>query len=90
MLGVRAELLRYLAGLLAAERLRRATPAGSRKLTCRDQAILALRWFRDRTRIEAPGPRSRRLPHHRLPVVAEAVGVLPEQAPGLAEAWNGH
>ena len=52
MLDVPAELLRYLARLLAAERRRRGTPARSRKLTCRDQALLALRWFRDRTRID--------------------------------------
>jgi len=50
MLDVPAELLRYLTRLLAAERRRRGTPARSRKLTCRDQALLALRWFRDRTR----------------------------------------
>jgi len=49
MLDVPAELLRFLAGLLAAERRRRATPAGSRKLACRDRAVLALRWFRDPT-----------------------------------------
>jgi hypothetical protein len=39
---VPAELLRYLSRLLAVERRRRATPARSRKLTCRDQAILRL------------------------------------------------
>jgi hypothetical protein len=50
MLDVPAELLRYLSRLLAAERRRRGTPARSRKLTCRGQALLALRWFRDRTR----------------------------------------
>ena len=55
MLDVPAELLRYLSRLLAAERRRRGTPAKSRKLSCRDQAVLALRWFRDRTRIEALG-----------------------------------
>jgi hypothetical protein len=47
---VPAELLRYLSRPLAAERRRRGTPARSRKLTCRGQALLALRWFRDRTR----------------------------------------
>ena len=46
---------RFLSRLLAAERRRRATPAGSRRLTCREQAVLALRWFRDRTRVEALG-----------------------------------
>jgi hypothetical protein len=43
MLDVPAELLRYLSRLLAAERRRRGTPARSRKLTCRGQALLALR-----------------------------------------------
>jgi hypothetical protein len=52
MLDVPAELLRYLTRLLKAERRRRGTPADSRRLTCRDQALLALRWFRDRTRID--------------------------------------
>jgi hypothetical protein len=45
MLDVPAGLLRYLSRLLAAERRRRCTPARSRKLTCREQAKLALRWF---------------------------------------------
>jgi hypothetical protein len=52
---VPAALLRYLSRLLAAERHRRGTPARSRKLSRRDQALLALRWFRDRTRIEQLG-----------------------------------
>lgn len=42
MLDVPAELLRYLSRLLAAERRRRGTPAKNRKLSCRDQAVLAL------------------------------------------------
>jgi hypothetical protein len=40
MLDVPAELLRYLTQLLKAERRRRSTPARSRKLTCRDQALI--------------------------------------------------
>jgi hypothetical protein len=86
MLDVPAELLRYLSRLLAAERRRRATPARSRKLSCRDQAILALRWFRDRTRIEALGRDhgvSRATAYRYL---GEAVDVLSAQAPGLPEA----
>jgi hypothetical protein len=86
MLDVPAELLRYLSRLLAGERRHRGTPAGSRKLTCRDQAILALRWFRDRTRVEALGRDhgiSRATAYRYL---AEAVDVLSQQAPGLPEA----
>ena len=86
MLDVPAELLRYLSRLLAAERRHRGTPAGSRKLTCRDQAVLALRWFRDRTRIEALGRDHGVSRATAYRYVAEAVDVLSEQAPGLPEA----
>jgi hypothetical protein len=86
MLDVPAELLRYLSRLLAAERRRRSTPARSRKLTCRDQAVLALRWFRDRTRIEALGRDHGVSRATAYRYVAEAVDVLSAQAPGLAEA----
>src|SRR5271170_1568770 len=88
MLDVPAELLRYLSRLLAAERRRRGTPARSRKLTCRDQAILALRWFRDRTRIEALGRDHGVSRATACRYVAEAVDVLSEQAPGLREALD--
>ena len=86
MLDVPAELLRYLSRLLAAERRRRGIPAGSSKLTCRDQAILGQRWFRDRTRIEAlrRDHGVSRATAYRY--VAEAIDVLSEQAPDLAEA----
>src|SRR6185369_5723842 len=30
-------------------------PAGNRALTCREQAVMVLRRFRDRTRVEQPG-----------------------------------
>ena len=86
MPGVPAELLRYLTRLLAAERRRRGTPARSRKLTCRGQAVLALRWFRDRTRIEALGRDHGVSRATAYRYVAEAVDVLSAQAPGLAEA----
>ncbi len=86
MLDVPAELLRYLTRLLAAERRRRGTPARSRKLSCRDQALLALRWFRDRTRPArlATDHRISRATAYRY--VDEAVDVLSAQAPGLDEA----
>jgi DDE superfamily endonuclease len=50
---VSGELASQVSGLLLAERRRRGTPRGSRKLTCYQQAVLGLRWFRDRTRIDA-------------------------------------
>jgi hypothetical protein len=86
MLDVPAELVRYLSRLLAGERRLRGTPARSRKLTCRDQAVLALRWFRDRTRIEALGRDHGVSRATAYRYVAEAVDVLSEQAPDLAEA----
>jgi hypothetical protein len=86
MLDVPVELLRYLTRLLAAERRRRGTPARSRKLTCREQAKLALRWFRDRTRIEALGHDHGVSRATAYRYVAEAVDVLSAQAPGLTEA----
>ena len=86
MLDVPAGLLRYLSRLLAAERRRRSTPARSRKLTCYDQAKLALRWFRDRTRIEALGRDHGVSRATAYRYVAEAVDVLSAQAPGLPQA----
>jgi hypothetical protein len=86
MLDVPAELLRYLSRLLAAVRRRRGTSARSRRLTCREQAILTLRWFRDRTRIEALGRDHGVSRATVCRYVAEAVDVLSEQAPGLQEA----
>jgi hypothetical protein len=52
-LDVSTELVQFTARLLAAERRRRGTPRGSRALTCFWQAVLGLRWFRDRTTHEA-------------------------------------
>ena len=43
------ETVQFTARLLAAERRHRGTPRGSRALTCFWQAVLGLRWFRDRT-----------------------------------------
>jgi hypothetical protein len=86
MLDVHPGLVRFLALLLAAERRRRGTPARSRKLSCRAQAVLALRWFRDRTRIEALGRDHGVSRATACRYVAEAVDVLSEQAPGPGEA----
>ena len=49
------ELLRFVTRLLILERRRRCTPAGSRALTCREQAVMVLRRFRDRARAGQPG-----------------------------------
>jgi hypothetical protein len=86
MLDVPAELLRYLSRLLATERRHRGTPARSRRLSCRDQAVLALRWFRDRTRIEALGRDHGVSRATAYRYVAEAIDVLSRQAPDLPTA----
>ncbi len=52
-LDVPRELAQFTAKLLRAERRRRATPRGSRALTCFWQAVLGLRWFRDSTTADA-------------------------------------
>jgi DDE superfamily endonuclease len=85
-LDVPRELVQFTAKLLAAERRRRGTPRGSRALTCFWQAVVALRWFRDRT---APDALARdhgisRATAYRY--IDEVITVLAAQAPGLADA----
>jgi hypothetical protein len=50
-LAVRAETVEFLTGLLHAERIRRGTRHKTRSLTCREQAILVLRWFLEGARM---------------------------------------
>ena len=85
-LDVPREVVWSVAQLLAAERRRRGTPRGSRALTCFWQAVLGLRWFRDRT---APDALARdhgisRATAYRY--LDEVIAVLAEQAPDLREA----
>jgi DDE superfamily endonuclease len=85
-LDVPAELAQSVAKLLLAERRRRGTPRGSRALTCFWQAVLGLRWFRDRT-----SPEALARDHGISRATAyryrdEVIDVLAEQAPDLHEA----
>jgi hypothetical protein len=85
-LDIHRELAQFVAKLLAAERHRRGTPRGSRVLTCFWQAVLGLRWFRDRT---APNALAR--DHHVSRATAyryidEVIDVLAAEAPDLREA----
>jgi hypothetical protein len=85
-LDVPRELAQFTAKLLLAERRRRGTPRGSRALTCFWQAVLGLRWFRDRTTPDALARDhgiSRATAYRYLD---EVITVLAEQAPGLHEA----
>ena len=83
-LDVPRELAQFAAKLLLAERRRRGTPRGSRALTCFWQAVLGLRWFRDRT---APDALARdhgisRATAYRY--LDEVIAVLADAGPGPA------
>jgi hypothetical protein len=85
-LDVPRELAQFVAGLLLAERRRRGTPRGSRALTCFGEAVLGLRWFRDRTMADALARDhgiSRATAYRYLDEVTE---VLAAQAPDLHQA----
>jgi DDE superfamily endonuclease len=85
-LDVPRELVQFVARLLLAERRRRGTPKGSRALSCFWQAVLALRWFRDRTTAEALARDhgiSRATAYRYLD---EAIAVLAGEAPELRQA----
>ena len=85
-LDVPRELIWFVAKLLLAERRRRGTPRGSRALTCFWQAVLGVRWFRDRTTAEALARDhgiSRATAYRYLD---EVILVLAQEAPGLREA----
>jgi hypothetical protein len=82
------ETVLFTAKLLAAERRRRGTLPGSRALTCFWQAVLGLRWFRDRTSPEALARDhgiSRATAYRYLDEVSQ---VLAAQAPDLGQALD--
>jgi hypothetical protein len=77
------ELVWFVAKLLLAERRKRGTPRGSRALSCFWQAVMGLRWFRDRTTADALARDhgvSRATVYRYLD---EVIIVLAEQAPDL-------
>ena len=85
-LDVPRELVQFTAKLLWAERCRRGTPKGSRALTCFWEAVLGLRWFRDRA-----SPEALARDHGISRATAyryrdEVIAVLAEQAPDLHQA----
>jgi DDE superfamily endonuclease len=85
-LDVPRELVWFVAKQLLAERRQRGTPRGSRALSCFWQAVLGLRWFRDRTTAEALARDhgvSRATAYRYLD---ELIIVLAEQAPDLRAA----
>ena len=88
LLPARAATVSWLTGLLEAERIALGTRAGRRALDCRGQAILALRWFFDATRVArlAADHRIGRSTCYRY--LHEAIDVLAAAAPGLREALD--
>ena len=85
-LDVPRELVQFTARLLAAERRRRGTPRGSRALTCYRQAVLGLRWFRDRTAIGALARDHGISRATAYRYVDEVIAVLAARGPGTARS----
>jgi hypothetical protein len=86
MLDVPRELAQYIGRLLHVERRRRGTRKNSRALTCFQQAVLGLRWFRQNVEVTALARDhgiSRATGYRYLDEVIE---VLADQAPDLHEA----
>ena len=87
-LDVSKELVQVVAKLLAAERRRRGTPRGSRAMSCFWQAVLGLRWLRDRT---PPDALARDHGISRATAYRyrdEVIEVLAAQAPDLRQALD--
>ena len=88
MLDIPRELVVYVSRLLAAERRHRGTRAGSRALTCGNQALFVLAWFRtneDVTVLGAGFGISRATAYRDRD---EGLAVLAAQAPDLHEAGD--
>ena len=86
ILDVPAELVAYLAGLLADERRARGTRAGTRALSCWRQAVFALVWFRERRPVPLVGEGLGISQATSYRYLAEAIEVLAAQAPDLHAA----
>jgi hypothetical protein len=73
----------FVAGLLAVERARRGTRAGTRKLSAQDQAVLVLRWFLDGTRMQQLARDNGIGKSTGYDYLHEGIDVLAAQAPSL-------
>jgi DDE superfamily endonuclease len=87
-LDVPTELVRYLAGLLRAERRRLGTRKGARRVTCHKQAVFVLAWFRKKEDIALLGAGFGLSRATAYRYQAEGVKVLAAQAPDLTEALD--
>lgn len=86
VLDVSEDSVRFLSGLLDAERARRGTRAGTRVLTTREQAIMVLRWLFDDTRMRQLARDNRIGLSTAYDYREEAVGLLAAQRPSLRGA----
>ncbi|MDQ3401956.1 MAG: IS5/IS1182 family transposase [Actinomycetota bacterium] len=86
MLDVPRELAQYVGRLLRDERHRRGTRKDSRALTCYWQAVLGLRWFRQRADATALGRDHGVSRATAYRYIDEVITVLAEQAPDLHES----
>jgi DDE superfamily endonuclease len=82
-LPVRDQTVDVLAKLLADERARRGTRAGTRALSCHNQAVLVLRWFLDGTRMSQLARDNAIGKSTGYDYLHEGIDVLAARAPGL-------
>ncbi|WP_308283296.1 transposase family protein [Pseudonocardia nigra] len=83
VLDIEEDTVELLAGLLADERTRRGTRAGTRALEPRQQAVLALRWFLDDTRISELARDNAISESTAYDYTGEAIAVLAARKPSL-------
>jgi DDE superfamily endonuclease len=86
MLDVSGELIRFVAGLLRAERKARGTRKGTRALTCWVQALFVIAWFRDRPNLHRHGKAFGISQATAYRYLHEVIDVLAERAPTLHQA----
>lgn len=88
MLDVPGGLILYVSGLLRGRRRELGTRTGARALTCRQQALFALAWFRDRPDVRRLGAGFGISQATAYRYLREAIEVLTTRAPGLHEALD--
>ena len=85
-LDVPADTATLLTNLLTAERVRRGTGIGARAASCRDQAVLVLRWFRADTPMSTLARDAGVSVATGYRYLHEGIDVLAAQAPDLHQA----
>jgi hypothetical protein len=86
VLNVREQTVVFVSGLLHAERVRRGTRTGTRRLSCFAQAVVVLRWLLDGTRLAQLARDNRIAGSTAYAYLHEGLGVLAACKPSLAAA----